>query len=217
MKKTFLLSLIVLSSTLSITTSCNSLNEAEDDQELMYKVELSQNDITNINDYNKKIFEIIGNDKGNFTKEIYNQNLEELQLYTLNKKNNNLHVYSLGIQESFKFDTQEQYVQSLLKMKNKAQYDSELTIEEKKSILITIESLQSFIANTNEFYLNSSIQSKGGGWWDSWGKCAAGTLGGAMMGGLAGAAVTSPTVIGVPVGTAVGVVGGALSGAAAAC
>lgn len=125
MKKTFLLSLIVLSSTLSITTSCNSLNEAEDDQELMYKVELSQNDITNINDYNKKIFEIIGNDKGNFTKEIYNQNLEELQLYTLNKKNNNLHVYSLGIQESFKFDTQEQYVQSLLKMKNKAQYDSE--------------------------------------------------------------------------------------------
>lgn len=217
MKKTFLLSLIVLSSTLSITTSCNSLNEAEDDQELMYKVELSQNDITNINDYNKKIFEIIGNDKGNFTKEIYNQNLEELQLYTLNKKNNNLHVYSLGIQESFKFDTQEQYVQSLLKMKNKAQYDSELTIEEKKSILITIESLQSFIANANEFYLNSSIQSKGGGWWDSWGKCAAGTLGGAMMGGLAGAAVTSPTVIGVPVGTAVGVVGGALSGAAAAC
>ena len=209
MKKTFLLSLIVLSSTLSITTSCNSLNEAEDDQELMYKVELSQNDITNINDYNKKIFEIIGNDKGNFTKEIYNQNLEELQLYTLNKKNNNLHVYSLGIQESFKFDTQEQYVQSLLKMKNKAQYDSELTIEEKKSILITIESLQSFIANANEFYLNSSIQSKGGGGWDSWGKCAAGTLGGAMMGGLAGAAVTSPTVIGVPVGTAVGVVGGA--------
>lgn len=48
------------------------------------------------------------------------------------------------------------------------------------------------------------------GWWDKWGKCVAGTSGGAILGGLAG------TSLG-PVGVGIGAVGGALAGAAASC
>ncbi|MTI89256.1 MAG: bacteriocin [Balneolaceae bacterium] len=64
-------------------------------------------------------------------------------------------------------------------------------------------------------------------WWDSWGRCAAGTLGGAGLGALSGAGVGGagctvvlPIVGTVACGTVGGVVGGvsgALAGAAAAC
>ena len=54
-----------------------------------------------------------------------------------------------------------------------------------------------------------------------WGaiKCAAGTVGGAVLGGLAGAAVGTVTlpIIGTVSGTAVGFYGGALTGMAASC
>jgi hypothetical protein len=65
------------------------------------------------------------------------------------------------------------------------------------------------------------------GWWDSWGKCAAGTVGGAGLGALAGAGVGGagctvvlPIIGTVACGTVGGVVGGvsgALAGAAASC
>jgi len=56
------------------------------------------------------------------------------------------------------------------------------------------------------------------GWWSSWGKCVAGTTGGAIMGGLTGAGVGSTVpAIGTGTGAAVGAVGGGLSGAAASC
>jgi len=51
-------------------------------------------------------------------------------------------------------------------------------------------------------------------WWDSWGRCAAGILG---AGALAGAALTTPTVFGIPIGAVVGVVAGAATGAASFC
>jgi len=59
---------------------------------------------------------------------------------------------------------------------------------------------------------------EGGSWWSSWGKCAAGTLGGAITSGLAGAGVGSAVpVIGTTIGGVAGVIGGALVGAAASC
>ncbi|HEK22317.1 MULTISPECIES: hypothetical protein [unclassified Mucilaginibacter] len=58
----------------------------------------------------------------------------------------------------------------------------------------------------------------GGGWWSSWGKCAAGIVGGAGIGGLGGAAAGSAVpVLGTGAGAVVGVIAGGLSGAAAAC
>ena len=55
-------------------------------------------------------------------------------------------------------------------------------------------------------------------WWNAI-KCAAGTVGGAVLGGLAGAAVGTVTLplIGTVSGSAVGFWGGALSGIAVAC
>lgn len=73
---------------------------------------------------------------------------------------------------------------------------------------------------------DTDVQEDDGSWWDSWGKCAAGTLGGAITtgggycwggaksgiwGGPKGAAT------GCAVGAVVGAVGGALVGAAASC
>jgi hypothetical protein len=59
---------------------------------------------------------------------------------------------------------------------------------------------------------------EGGSWWTSWGKCVAGTLGGAITVGLGGAAAGSAVpVLGTAAGAVVGVIGGALGGAAASC
>lgn len=49
---------------------------------------------------------------------------------------------------------------------------------------------------------------EGGGWWQNWGRCLFGTVGGILLGGLAGGALGLVLV---------GVVGGGLSGAAAGC
>lgn len=56
-------------------------------------------------------------------------------------------------------------------------------------------------------------------WWESWGKCVAGTVGGAGTGTLMGAAAgtTIPEPVTTGVGAAVGGVSGALGGAAASC
>lgn len=48
------------------------------------------------------------------------------------------------------------------------------------------------------------------GWWDNWGKCAAGAIGGGLTGLVGGAALG-------PWGAAGGGVGGVLTGAAASC
>ena len=55
-------------------------------------------------------------------------------------------------------------------------------------------------------------------WWSSWGKCAAGIVGGAIIGGLTGAAAASVIPgLGTTAGCIIGGIGGGLSGAAAAC
>ena len=59
---------------------------------------------------------------------------------------------------------------------------------------------------------------EGGNWWTSWGKCAAGILGGAGLGSLGGAAAGSAVpVLGTAAGAVAGAIAGGLSGAAAAC
>lgn len=57
------------------------------------------------------------------------------------------------------------------------------------------------------------------GWWDSWGRCAAGTLGGMGTGALVGAAAgtTIPEPMTTGAGAVIGGISGGLTGAAAAC
>jgi hypothetical protein len=70
----------------------------------------------------------------------------------------------------------------------------------------------------NSLSLSQMEEISGGGWWASWGKCAAGIVGGAGLGGLAGGAAGSVIpVLGTGIGAGIGAVSGALSGAAAAC
>ena len=56
-------------------------------------------------------------------------------------------------------------------------------------------------------------------WWDSWGKCAAGILGGALMGSLKGASIGTKILPGkgTVIGAIVGAVGGGLVGARLSC
>ncbi|MFF1995369.1 Blp family class II bacteriocin [Bacillus mycoides] len=62
------------------------------------------------------------------------------------------------------------------------------------------------------------MEIEAGGWWNSWGKCVAGTVGGAGTGGLGGAGIGSAVPgIGTAIGAGVGGVSGALTGAAASC
>lgn len=60
--------------------------------------------------------------------------------------------------------------------------------------------------------------STSGGWWNDWGKCAFGTAGGAILGGLTGAAAgSSVPALGTGAGAIIGAIGGGLAGAAASC
>ena len=55
-------------------------------------------------------------------------------------------------------------------------------------------------------------------WWDRWGKCAAGILGNAMLGGLTGAAAASVVPgLGTVAGAVIGAVGSGLVGARSSC
>lgn len=63
-------------------------------------------------------------------------------------------------------------------------------------------------------------------WWDSWGRCAAGTVGGTLTGALGGAGIGAgvgaalggaPAAPGAIIGGIVGAIGGGLTGAAVSC
>lgn len=55
--------------------------------------------------------------------------------------------------------------------------------------------------------------------WDSWGRCAAGIVGGVGLGALAGAGIAAIETVGIGagVGAVIGGISGGLSGAAAFC
>lgn len=74
---------------------------------------------------------------------------------------------------------------------------------------------------------DTDVEDDDAGWWESWGKCAAATVGGYLSGGLVGcgigggvgAAIGGPpgAAAGCAAGAAVGAIGGALKGAVATC
>lgn len=105
-----------------------------------------------------------------------------------------------------------------------------MTELEKRPILLLIKSQQAsieFIDNNQDLFRKQVTGVKSGGWWQSWGKCAASIVGGAVTGattlGLAGAAVGTVAlpIVGTVGGGVVGVIGGAigggLTGAVAGC
>lgn len=107
-------------------------------------------------------------------------------------------------------NTKEEYIESLTQILNHKKHS--ITNEEfeqiKSSIFIT--------SHIMDLYLHEKGLTKG--WWDSWGKCAAGIAGGAIGGGLGGGAAGSVIpVLGTTAGAIVGAIGGGLTGAAAAC
>ncbi|UII25352.1 hypothetical protein LVD15_18885 [Fulvivirga maritima] len=122
-----------------------------------------------------------------------------------------------------------------LRVINQSIIDSDLSDDEKeilKTQIVSLQSSLSFMAANFDLFQNQTatngkvdvdggkekIEDEDKGWWDSWGKCAAGTLGGALTGGLGGAGIGSAVpVIGTTVGGVVGAIGGGLTGAAASC
>jgi len=100
-------------------------------------------------------------------------------------------------------------------VKSEVQFDNkELLLEYIISYKVAIE----FISHNLDIVGDSYGQNKAPGWWDSWGKCAAGIIGGAGLGGLTGAAAASVIPgIGTVAGGVIGGISGALTGAATAC
>lgn len=108
------------------------------------------------------------------------------------------------------FSTKEEYIKSLNNLlDNKI---SGLSQDEYSNLKFAVD-ISSYII---DIYLEQKIQTKG--WWEDWGKCAAGIVGGAGLGALGGAATGSAVpVLGTTAGAIVGGISGGLSGAAAAC
>lgn len=217
-----LYSLLLLSLGLFFS-SCNK-------DEIINKYEnLSTKEIENISEYTDNIFEQLDKITSNNNGGSYFLNKKsEIEYYSNNIQGSEAFKdYAFAFKNSNSFKAPEDFIYYVKSLKDQAVNDSRLSNEEKHRILISAETIISFIQKAN-IYFNKDIDSKNTiflhakakkeeNWWNRWGKCASGILGGAGLGGLAGAAVTSPTIIGIPVGTAVGVVAGGLSGAAAAC
>lgn len=104
---------------------------------------------------------------------------------------------------------------------------SSMSSAEKKQALTYIVSMDRSMEFMNEYAdvlsptndaVKADDEEEEEGWWESWGQCAAGTIGGTLTGGLGGAVGGSTVpVIGTAVGGVVGAVGGGLTGAAASC
>lgn len=202
------------------TTSCSK----EDISANVHTTELNQKELSDIKSFNKQIFSTLEEiSKDQDLKDYYYSKQNDIkQVSSVNQVSPAFNNYLLAIKNSSGFNTPNKYLNYLNDLVKDAMSDSDLLPEELKSIIMISKSLEEFIAQGNVYYsskktLLAKAASSDKGWWESWGKCAAGIIGGAGLGGLAGAAVTSPTVVGIPVGTAVGVVSGALSGAAATC
>lgn len=204
-------------------SSCNK-------DEIINKSEhLSLKEIKNISEYTDNIFEQIEKITSNKNERSYFLNKKsEIEHYSNNIKGSEAFKnYANALKNSNSFTSPEDFIYYVDNLKDQAINDLRLSSEEKHKVLIAAETTISFIEKAeiyftqdkdlkNNIFLHAKAK-KEESWWNRWGKCASGIIGGAGLGGLAGAAVTSPTVIGIPVGTAVGVIAGGLSGAAAAC
>ena len=101
---------------------------------------------------------------------------------------------------------------------------------EKEPIMLFLVSYKvafDFVQNNRELSEKGSVSGRTEGWWDSWGRCAAGIIGGAGTGGLTGlfVGVAVGTVVLPGVGTAsaaviagaIGSISGGMVGAASSC
>lgn len=112
---------------------------------------------------------------------------------------------------------------------NEIKLTRSLSIDQKNSLITKVVWYESTINFYHEYqdlfipvetpYSVVDLEFKKCSWWDRWGKCAAGTIGGAITGGLSGCAVSAvPTAgFGCPAGATVGAIWGALTGAATFC
>lgn len=124
------------------------------------------------------------------------------------------------IESVYSFSSLEKFKESL-DVKFSGYHTMDLAEEDKEFILsfITIyKASLEFLAENPDLFLEQSADGRRLGWWEDWGKCAAGTIGGAGLGALGGAAAGSAVpVLGTTAGGIIGGISGGLSGAAASC
>lgn len=136
--------------------------------------------------------------------EIINSFIREIEIGLINSKGANEFTDFLQV----KFD---EILNDDIQFENK-DYLLQYIISYKVSVEFLNNNLD--LINLDEQQLKSIQYS----WWDSWGQCAAGILGGAGMGALGGAAAASVIpILGTIAGAIAGGIFGGLSGAAAAC
>ncbi len=176
---------------------------------------------------------------------IFIEECKEQGLEILNKNEKRMNyskefvLLSDQIKDTYKFDSEKDYKNYLLSIKKelnrtKLLDDEKLLISNRIETMIafvnwmqTLEKNKEIKSNLKERRgkkgKNKGTKSKKKSWWKRWGKCVAGTLGGAITGGLGGCGIGSAAGLGfgsVPgcgVGAVVGGIGGGLTGAAASC
>ncbi|WP_294220858.1 hypothetical protein [uncultured Chryseobacterium sp.] len=119
------------------------------------------------------------------------------------------------------FDTETDYLNYLSEL-NTTILNSKLVEEEKQVLVNSIEFEKQFVSLMDKLNNQYPNETERRGWWKSWGKCLAGTLGGAITGGVVGCGGIGAigglvgSVVpgaGTAVGAAAGCIGGGIAGA----
>src|SRR5690606_10464741 len=125
------------------------------------------------------------------------------------------------------FDNYKDYIDYLYTLNNEIESNDLLTSEEKNILEIQIYFSSSFMEmldiKSNQITLNEKksiiTYGNGRGWWDSWGECAAGVVGGYLTGGTAGCVGVGGlgAVVGGAAGMGIGSVPGSVVGGVGGC
>lgn len=242
----------VILATVLFITSCNRISESENINQVIYEFGDNQANYSRFSSNNvdkEYIGKIISATKETIIHFVENNNIElndqNINQYLLKrfeyaglkinketpsqlKLSSEFYKESYVIVNASNFESEFDYI-NFLNSKVKDIKNGNFNFQEKQILLEEIEfqiQLVEMISSLESQYsVNSEFNKKG--WWKSWGRCVAGTLGGALTGagtlGLAGAAIGTVTlpVVGTvsagAVGAIVGGVGGGLTGAAASC
>jgi|SRR5690606_6780442 len=148
------------------------------------------------------------------------QNLEEIQL------SNNFAHYANDFNNT-NFNEYTDYLSHLSRLSVEVNSDNNLNTKEKEILnyhiefsIASLDMLQQKDAEFNKIGLSSTTTfGNGTSWWNRWGKCAAGVIGGGVTGGLVGCAGIGGlgAVVGGAAGLGVGSVPGAVVGGVAGC
>ncbi len=161
-------------------------------------------------------------------REVYSDDKEAFDLFLINfNKENNNKTYSIVIEDVIQeIDINMNncinatsfisYLESKFNDVESSDFYSENDKNFILNYIIIYKSSISFLINNQDLFSpNNHLKA---GWWDDWGKCAAGILGGAGGGALGGGAAGSVIPgVGTLAGGIIGGISGALTGAAAAC